>query len=394
MRHMFPRNSVGDDGVPERTMHEFDPPPRTRIGPADEAVERVLNGLDAEEVVVVTDDGVRQAGVVDAVVDRLDPQPTVDDDVAPNPSVGTVRSVAATVRGTDAVVAVGGGSVMDAAKVACALPAFGGEFETLRASAPEERPPAPETAIPLVLVPTTAGTGTETGHWAVVSDHAADRKLSVGHPALRAEAAVLDPGLTESLPPYLTAATGFDVLAHAIESLTATGASAFTRPHSREAYRLATEHLQRAFENGSDAEARKRMLEASYLAGLAMNNAGLGAVHGISHAIGGLYDTPHGHTNALLLPHVVRANARRSEAARTGYARLVGDADDPGERLAERIEDLLTSTDLDGDLPGAPADWDWDAVAERAVGNVNTETNPASLSRRDVVAVCERAFEN
>jgi len=243
-----------------------------------------------------------------------------------------------------------------------------------------------------VLVPTTAGTGTETGHWAVISDHDTARKLSVGHPVLRADAAVLDAELTESLSPYLTAATGFDVLTHAIEALTATGSSPLTRPLARHAFRLADCHLLRAVGDGTDGEARRRMLEASYLAGLAMNNAGLGAVHGISHAIGGCYDTPHGHTNALLLPHVVRTNASRSNAAAAGYATLLGTHDDPGERLARRMVALLERTELDGELPGAPARWDWDAVVDRALDNVNTQTNPAPLSRADIVTLCERTF--
>ena len=375
-------------------MQSFDPPPRTRHGQSStEQLPDVLDRLGADDVVVVTDRGVREAGVVAKVTDHVHGSPSVYDGVTPNPSVDTVVAAREAVGDADAVVADGGGSVVDTAKAACALPAFRDSFAVLRDASPDERPPRPGADVPLVALPTTAGTGTETGQWAVISDHDVDRKVSAGHPALRADAVVLDPELTRSLPPYVTAATGFDVVTHALEALTATNASAFTRPDSQYAYRLADRHLLRAVDDGENVDARERMLEASYLAGLAMNNAGLGAVHGISHAIGGLYDTPHGHTNAVLLPHVVRANARRSSDAASEYAALVDEHGDPGELLATRLEALRERAGLDRELPGAPDEWNWSAVADRAVGNVNTKTNPVTFSRDEVVDLCERAFE-
>lgn len=374
-------------------MAPFSPPPPTYRGPGKVAELPSIPAVRrSENPVVVTDEGVRAAGVADAVASRLG-APTLYDDVTPNPDVETVRDVARELSDADLVVGVGGGSVMDAAKAGRALDAVE-SFETLFDASPTDVLGAPESAVPLVLVPTTAGTGTETGHWAVVSDHERGVKRSVGNPLLGADAAVLDPELTLSVPAYVTAATGFDVLTHAVESLTATAATPLTRPYGREAYHLAASTLERAVDRGEDAHARARMLDASFLAGLSMNNAGLGAVHAVSHAVGGLYDTPHGHTNALLLPAIVRENAARSSEARSTYARLVGEDDDPGEELAVRLETLRDAVGLDRSLPQAPDAWDWDAVAERALSNVNMETNPAVLDRETVLNVCRDALSD
>jgi alcohol dehydrogenase class IV len=374
-------------------MAPFSPPPPTYRGPGSVAELPSIPAVRrSENPVVVTDEGVRAAGVTDAVASHL-ASPTLYDDVTPNPDVETVRDVARELSGADLVVGVGGGSVMDAAKAGRALDAVR-SFETLLEASPTDALGNPEETIPLLLVPTTAGTGTETGHWAVVSDHDRGLKRSVGNPLLGPDAAVLDPELTLSVPAYVTAATGFDVLTHAVESLTATGATPLTRPYGREAYHLAVSTLERTVNNGEDVRARARMLDASFLAGLSMNNAGLGAVHAISHAVGGLYDTPHGHTNALLLPAIVRENARRSPEARNVYARLVGEDDDPGEELAARLETLCDAVELDRSLPKAPDTWDWDAVAERALSNVNVETNPAPMDRETVIEVCRGALDD
>ncbi|MCT9095583.1 iron-containing alcohol dehydrogenase family protein [Haloarchaeobius sp. HME9146] len=368
-------------------MHEFSPPPKTYSGRGSvDTLSAVGDRRSVERPVVVTDEGVAAAGIAATVADTLPGDPPVVDAVTPNPAFETVEHIAEALAEyeADLVVGVGGGSVMDAAKAACALPAFGDDLTELRAADPTQ--PRSREGRPLVLVPTTAGTGTETGHWAVLSDHEADEKVSVGHPVLRADATVLDPALTDDCPSYVTASSGFDVLTHAVESLVATGASPLTTPYSRRAFALAERALPRAV-RGDDPAARDDMLHASYLAGLAMNNAGLGAVHGLSHAIGGVYDTPHGHTNAKLLPAVVRRSAR-DPAARSAFATLAPEAREPGAALASHLEALRSQVGLDDPLPNAPERWEWDAVVERAAGNVNTETSPVSFSKEELRDVC------
>jgi alcohol dehydrogenase class IV len=369
-------------------MQTFTPPPKTYYEPPESAPLSVVRAIPEQATLaVVTDGGVREADLVSAVTAGREVA-TVYDGVESNPSLETATAAADAVASADAVVAVGGGSVMDAAKAACARPAFG-SVEAIRSTAADDPPPTPGVTTPLVCVPTTAGTGTETGHWAVLSDHEAGEKVSVGHPALKPAAAVLDPGLTASLPPSLTAMTGFDVITHAIEAFVSTEASPLTDPYAVAAFEAALDSLPAAVEG--DARARDRMLTASYAAGLAMNNAGLGAVHAISHAVGGRHDTPHGLTNAVLLPAVVETNRRGSERARRRYNALTARTDVSGDRLAAHLDDLLDSAPLDRSTLPEVTDLDESLVA-RALDNVNMMTNPAALDEADVRWVCRVSF--
>lgn len=380
-------------------MAWFHPPPPTVWGPG--SVTELGTALDRRghrSALLVSDSGVVDAGIVGEVSAVLPMDPGTFDQVEPNPSRATVDDIADAYAGEDVVIAVGGGSVMDAAKAATALPAVEAPgprhpLDALRHASVHDPVPDPGAKVPLVMVPTTAGTGSETGHWAVISDHDRAEKLSVGHQVMAADLVVLDPELTATLPPALTASSGFDVIAHALEALVSEGRTPLTQPAATAAYRGAVTELPTAVDDGGAIDARTTMLAASYLAGMAMNNAGLGAVHGISHAIGGLYDTPHGHTNALLLPPVVRRNAAGSEAARAQYAGLLEDHGEPGGTLADELAGLRRAVGLDEDLPGLPPAPDWDRVAERAVANVNIETNPVAFSEADVIEICRATFD-
>ena len=374
-------------------MNTFVPPPRTVFGSGSRARIADVVG-DARAVHVVSDEGVLEAGVVEQVTSHLAVEPTVHADVSPNPDRETVLSLADRLADADLVIGIGGGSVMDATKAACSIPTFPERAVSDLEITPETPVADASARVPFVLVPTTAGTGTETGHWAVISDHDRREKRSLGHPSMLANAAVLDPELTASLPPYLTAITGIDVLTHALESLTADGAAELTKPYSRRAYELVTDALVTAATESEDETlaAREQLLSASYLAGVAMNNAGLGAVHAISHAIGGRHDLPHGRINAVLLPAVVRHNGERSPRARAEYASLVGTDRLPHDALADRIEQLLGSLDLEHAPPGFPPELECDDVAASAVENINMSTDPVDYTADDVIEVCHRAF--
>jgi len=384
---MSARTTITDPRA-QVSMHTFTPPPATYYDPPVSAPLSVVDPVsDGATVGVVTDQGVRDAGLVTTVTDGTEVA-TVYDDVESNPSLETAAAAADALADVDVAVAVGGGSVMDTAKAACARPAFG-SVAAIRSTPADETPPAPDAATPCVCVPTTAGTGTETGHWAVLSDHDAGEKVSVGHPVLKPAAAVLDPGLTASLPPGLTAMTGFDVITHAVEAFVSTDASPLTDPLAVAAFEAALDALPNAVDG--DERARDRMLTASYNAGLAMNNAGLGAVHAISHAVGGRYDTPHGLTNAALLPAVVDANRRGSERARRRYAALAERAGLPGGELSDRLRRLLERPPLDTSTLPRLDGVDDDLVAW-ALDNVNMTTNPAALQPADVRRICRIAF--
>jgi alcohol dehydrogenase class IV len=198
------------------------------------------------------------------------------------------------------VLAVGGGSPIDAAKgiaLAAVNPQRGRDLDY--------RSDFARRALPLVAVPTTAGTGAETNAFGVVTDEEAHRKFYVGHASTRPAAAILDPDLTSGLPPGPTAATGMDALTHALESYLSVRANPWSASLALQAIRMIGEFLPRAVADGADAEARAQMLLAAHIAGLAMESTGLGACHAIGHAIGGRFGVAHGVVLTMVLPEVL-----------------------------------------------------------------------------------------
>jgi alcohol dehydrogenase len=198
------------------------------------------------------------------------------------------------------VVAVGGGSPIDAAKgiaLAAVNPERGRELDY--------RCDFAVPALPLLAVPTTAGTGAETNAFGVVTDEQQCRKFYVGHASTMPAAAILDPDLTIGLPPGPTAATGMDALTHAVESYLSVRANPWSAGVALQVVRMVGEFLPRAVADGSDAEARSQMLLAAHMAGIAMASTGLGACHAIGHALGGRFNLPHGVALTMVLPGVL-----------------------------------------------------------------------------------------
>ena len=224
--------------------------------------------------------------------------------VTANPRVETVEAIAAQYRrsGCDGFVAVGGGSPMDAAKAAAALIARPGRTVAQLGGLLKVRCRVP----PLVAVPTTAGTGSETTIAAVITDAATHHKYAIMDLNLVPLYAVMDPELTRDLPPKTTSTTGMDALTHAVEAyLCWTNNTAESIRLAEEAVIAIFKYLERAYNNGSDMEAREEMLKASFKAGFAFTRAGVGNVHAIAHTMGGIYGTPHGLANAVILPIVL-----------------------------------------------------------------------------------------
>jgi alcohol dehydrogenase class IV len=227
---------------------------------------------------------------------------TVYDGVLPDPAVEQCEEALLLLErnGCEAVLAVGGGSAMDCAKIVAARATnakavwdMTGFFKVTNAP------------LPIYCIPTTAGTGSEVSVGAVVSDPVQKRKLPVIDHKLVPRMAALDGRLMTGLPPKGTAATGMDALTHAVEAYLSRIAIPESDAHALEAVTLIMRHLPRVMANGNDEEARQMMSWAAYRAGLAMNRAGLGYVHGIAHNFGAYYHTPHGWANAIVLPHVL-----------------------------------------------------------------------------------------
>ena len=265
----------------------------------------------------VTDPGLASMPMVRAIVDdlrRAGLGVAVFSDVRPNPVEGNVLAGVKAYRagGHDGVVAFGGGSGLDVGKLVALM-----HGQTVSLFDLEDvddwwtRADGSRIA-PIVAVPTTAGTGSEVGRAGVITHPATHEKKIIFHPAIMPKVAILDPELTVGLPPKLTSATGMDAMAHVVEAYCAPFYHPLAAGVALEGLRLVKENLARAVKKGADLDARGNMLMASTMGATAFQR-GLGAIHALSHPIGGLYDAHHGTLNGIIMPYVVKANRRKIE---------------------------------------------------------------------------------
>lgn len=259
------------------------------------------------KVMVVTDKGLMSIHLLDPMLEVLkknDIDYVIYDKVQPNPTISNVEECRELYlkNNCQGFIAFGGGSPMDCAKGAAArIVRPKKSIRRMRGylKVGKKLPP-------FFAVPTTAGTGSETTLAAVISDPTTHEKYAVADSVLRPRFAVLDSNLTVGLPPHITSTTGMDALTHAVEAYIGRSNVSSTRKYAEDAVKLIHSNLEKAYQNGSDKEARSNMLYASYLAGNAFTRAFVGYVHAIAHNLGGLYGTPHGLANAVILPHVLK----------------------------------------------------------------------------------------
>lgn len=349
-------------------------------------------------LLVISDPGVAAAGLLDRVTDRLGEAGLrwqVFADVEANPAVETVERAFAAYQAAqaEAIVVVGGGSSMDVAKAVGVLATNGGGIRDYEGW---EKVPRP--AAPIIGVPTTAGTASEVTIFAVITDRRRHFKMSLVSPHLAMVQAILDPELTLSMPPGLTAAVGMDTLTHAIESYVSKLAYPLTESLSLGAVELVQQHLERAVQDGRDIEARDGMLMACWMAGLAFSQVRLGNVHAMSHPVGGHFDVPHGVANAIILPVVMDYNAPAAPgrfaalAERLGHRRSGDDAADAAaavqsvRRLSERVGIPPTLSAVRVPREGIPA------LAADAMKSGNIPLNPRPTTYEDMVGLYERCM--
>lgn len=275
-------------------------------------------------VLLVTDPGVRRLGLCDPALQSLKAEGievAVFDGVEADPSLATVMAAAEFARqaGATGVIGLGGGSSLDVAKLVALLC---GSNEDLNDAWGVGNAKGPR--LPLVLVPTTAGTGSEVTPVSIITV-SGDEKRGVSSPILIPDMAILDADLTIGLPPHITAATGIDAMVHAIEAFASKNANnnPISKTLARLALRLLGENIQQAVDKGTDRDTRGAMLLGSLLAGQAFANSPVAAVHALAYPIGGTFHIPHGLSNALVLPHVLRFNA---PVAAGSYAQIAADA--------------------------------------------------------------------
>lgn len=374
-------------------------PTRIEFGPGvSNLIGREIEALGAKRVLVITDRGVRNTGLVDKILgDILKTGASVEvfDGIEPNPRDTTIQAATDLARRfeTELLVAVGGGSPIDAAKGVGLLLSHG---RTLRDYEGLGRVPGP--IKPVIAIPTTAGTGSEVTFWAVITDTQRKLKMSIGSSHIAPVAALVDPELTLSLPPSLTAFTGMDALTHAIEALTARVSNPVTDALAIAAIELISGHLRQATAHGDDLNARAAMLVGSLLAGLAFGNSDVGAVHCMAEALGGMYDTPHGLANAIFLAEVMQFNAI---AAPDKYARVAAAMGEdttglPLETAADLAVKAVQRLSCDLSIPKlrevGVREEDLEELAERAANNVSVESNARPISKEEFLFLFRKAF--
>jgi alcohol dehydrogenase len=356
----------------------------------------IVRETGADAVMIVTDAALAQTPVIGHVTYELAEAEIpvhVFTGVHPNPTTGDLAAGAHAVAEVDgkrvALVAVGGGSPIDAAKgiaIAAVNPERGRDLDYRNHFAVP--------ALPIVAVPTTAGTGAETNAFGVVTDPQTHRKFYVGHASSMPAAAILDPALTVGLPPSQTAATGMDALTHALESYLSINHNPWSDGIALQVIRMVRENLPRAVDDGKDLVARAQMLLAAYMAGVAMANTGLGIAHAIGHSLGGRWNIAHGVTLTMVLPDVLRFNlpVRTERIADIAFALGVGDTHaDAGRNAAcaiDAVAELRVRVGLTkklGDFGITQADYE--QIAADALDDEVLANTPRQPSTADILSI-------
>ena len=360
----------------------------------------VISNLGGTKPLIVIDPGLEKAGIdtlITGTLDKASIKCSVFNKVDPEPGLKLADLATETAKqnNCDCVVGAGGGSAMDIAKAVSILLTNGGkavDYLGLGKIAKQ--------GVPKIMVPTSAGTGAEVTFTAVFINEETGSKGGMNGDPLYPEAAILDPELTRSLPPNVTASTGLDALAHALEAYTSTQAHPISEMYSLEAIDLILRNIRAAYADGRNMEARSNMLMASLLGGKALAMAGVGLVHAMAYPLGGMFGIPHGLANAVLLPYVTEYNIIGNLEKHINLAALFGfnTSNMPLTEAASMAADGLYQLNMDLGIPATLADIN---VAEEKIPEMADialtvarpiENNPRQPSRDDIIAIYEYAM--
>lgn len=356
----------------------------------------VVARLGFKKALVVTDKGLMKFGVAKMVLDVLDEANipyAVFDEVKPNPTVTNVKMGIQALRDAQAdfIVAIGGGSAMDTAKgvgIVCNNPEFE-DIVSLEGVADTKKK-----TVPIIALPTTAGTAAETTINYVIIDEEKQKKMVCVDPNDIPCVAIVDAELMYSLPKSLTAATGMDAMTHAIEGLITKGAWELSDMFEIKAIEMIHRYLPIAVDEPTNPEGRNGMAVAQYVAGMAFSNVGLGVDHGMAHPLSALHDVPHGVACAMLLPTVMRWNAPAALDKYVDIAKAVGvyrdgmTREEAADAACDEIANLSRRVGIPAHLSELGiTEKDIDALADQAIADVCTPGNPRPVTREDIVAL-------
>lgn len=364
-----------------------------------------LQQLQLTKYFLVTDPFLYENGVAAAVQEGVESSGCqivgTFKDVPPNSELAVVLrcAEAAKAAGAEAVIVLGGGSAMDTAKCVNLLLSLGGDLVADYSGSQT----ISQALQPLIAIPTTAGTGSEVTSSAVILDEANGRKVSFNDFYLRPSLALLDPELTWTVPPKVTAMTGMDALTHAIESYTSVQANPMSDALAMKAIKLIAGHLLRAVQDGSDAEARAQMMVAANMAGIAFDHAMVGVVHAMSHATGGIAHVPHGLANSIYLPFGMEYNMETSAPRYAGIARRFGidtsklSPDEAALRAIQFVRDLRAQMKAACGLPDRLRDAgvkesQLEELANAAVEDGTSFFNPREVTFEGVLEKMKQAY--
>jgi len=354
-----------------------------------------------KKALVVTDKDLMKFGVAQKVIDVLVAASIpyeIYDAIKPNPTVENVKAGVAAFKqsGADFMVAIGGGSSMDTSKAIGIIfnnPEFSDVVSLEGVADTKKR------SVPIIAVPTTAGTAAEVTINYVITDEVNKKKMVCVDTNDIPVLSVVDAEMMASMPKGLTAATGMDALTHAIEGYITKGAWTMSDMFELKAISIISQNLKKVVDNLNDMEARDAMSVAQYIAGMGFSNVGLGLVHGMAHPLGAFYDTPHGLANAMLLPYVMEFNMPSSVAKYKDIAEAMGvdvtgmSADEAARAAVKAVKDLAVSVDIPEKLSlvGVKED-DLRDLAVAAFLDVCTPGNPVNVTVEDILKLYQKAF--
>ncbi len=354
----------------------------------------------AGKVLLVTDPGIRAVGHVDraqASLAAAELPVVIYDQAKENPTTECVAECVEMARrkGIDFIVGLGGGSSMDTAKGCNFLLTNGGEMKDYWGVGKASKP-----MLPIIAIPTTAGTGSECQSFALISDAVTHAKMACGDPKAMAKVAILDPELTLSQPPRVTACTGIDAVAHAVESAVTRKRNETSQQYSRVAFSLLSQSLPTVLAHPDNVQARGRMLLGAAFAGTAIEHSMLGAAHSAANPLTAHFGVIHGQAVGLMLPHVVRFNGE-DETVATAYAELVAGtaaASNNGvpshESLAAALEGFMDAAGMPRNLAACGVDeGKVNVLSEEAAGQWTASFNPRDITAADFEGLYSRAFD-